>query len=170
MLALIPETSRSFNKALEIIDSNKYSNLTLLGGDSLYSRTIEKKGEKARNLVFAVPWFSDGKQSNQSEFEIAAQELWNGQINWRTAMAYDSTVAIVEGLQRMGDNPTRQGLQQILSAPNFSTTGAAAKVEFNQNGDRKITPENDDELDVLVRVKCDTKIPKGCGFTKVSQK
>ncbi|MGB3638830.1 MAG: ABC transporter substrate-binding protein [Rivularia sp. (in: cyanobacteria)] len=170
VLALVPETTTSFNKAMEIIDSNKDSNLTLLGGDSLHNKTLEDKGEKANNLIFAIPWFRD--EANPSTFEKNAQELWNTQntqMSWRSAMSYDATMAIIEGLRRMGNNPTRQGLQQVLSAPDFYAKGAAGKVEFDQNGDRKITPQNNVKLNVLVRVKCDNRASGDCEFVKVPQ-
>jgi branched-chain amino acid transport system substrate-binding protein len=174
VLALVPETATTFNKALDIIDSNKDDNLTLLGGDSLHNKTIEDEGEKAKNLVFAIPWFPD--EANPTPFEKNAQELWNiqnTQMSWRSAMSYDATMAIIEGLRRMGNNPTRQGLQQVLSASDFSAEGAAGKIEFDENGDRritderKITSENDAKLNVLVRVKCESQ--NTCKFVRVPQ-
>ncbi|MGB7375724.1 MAG: ABC transporter substrate-binding protein [Rivularia sp. (in: cyanobacteria)] len=167
LLVLVPETSRSFNQALEILDSNKDSDLTLLGGDSLYSQTVENKGEKAKNLMIPIPWFQKENQANQSPFESDAQELWNAQVNWRTAMSYDATMVIAEGLRRMDNNPTRKGLQQVLSAPDFSAPGAAGKIEFDENGDRKITPQNDAEIGVLVQVKCNSQ--NTCKFVRVPQ-
>ena len=167
LLVLVPETSRSFNQALEILDSNKDSDLTLLGGDSLYSQTVENKGEKAKNLMIPIPWFQKENQANQSPFESDAQELWNAQVNWRTAMSYDATMVIAEGLRRMDNNPTRKGLQQVLSAPDFSAPGAAGKIEFDENGDRKITRQNDAEIGVLVQVKCDSQ--NTCEFVRVPQ-
>ncbi len=167
LLVLVPETSRSFNQALEILDSNKDSELTLLGGDSLYSQAVESKGEKAKNLMIPIPWFQKENQANQSPFESDAQELWNAQVNWRTAMSYDATMVIAEGLRRMDNNPTREGLQQVLSAPDFFAEGAAGKVEFDENGDRKITPQNDAEIGVLVQVKCDSQ--NTCKFVRVPQ-
>jgi branched-chain amino acid transport system substrate-binding protein len=171
VLALVPETATTLNKAMKIIDSNKDSNLTLLGGDSLHNKTLEDRGEKAKNLVFAIPWFQN--EANPSSFEKNAQKLWNTpntQMSWRSAMSYDATKAIIEGLRRMDNNPTRERLQQVLSAPDFSAPGAAGKVEFDENGDRKITPENNAELNVLVRVKCYTQTSQNtCKFVRVPQ-
>ncbi len=170
VLALVPETATTLNKAMKIIDSNKDSNLTLLGGDSLHNKTLEDRGEKAKNLVFAIPWFQD--EANPSLFEKNAQELWNTQntqMSWRSAMSYDAAKAIIEGLRRLGNNPTRQELQQVLSASDFFAEGAAGNVEF-ENGDRKITPENNAELNVLVRVKCYTQTSQNtCKFVRVPQ-
>ena len=74
VLVLIP-TSKSFEKALEILDSNKDLNLTLLGGDSMYRERVK---EKAKNIVVAIPWFQN--ETNQSQFESNAHELWNDAI------------------------------------------------------------------------------------------
>ncbi|MEA5598397.1 ABC transporter substrate-binding protein [Rivularia sp. UHCC 0363] len=173
VLVLVPETGVTFNKALDILDSNNGSNLTLFGGDSLYSKAVENKGGKVRNLIIPIPWFQN--EVNKSPFEADAQELWNAQVNWRTAMSYDATMVITEGLRRMGNDPSREGLQQILSAKGFSAEGAAGTVEF-ENGDRritderKVTPENKTQIGVLVQVKCDTQtLPSTCKFVRVPQ-
>lgn len=167
VLALIPNTNSSLNKALDMIDSNKYPNLTLLGGDTLYNKTVENRGEKAKNLAIAIPWFQD--EANPSPFEKNAQQLWNAQVNWRTAMSYDATKAIIEGLRRMGNNPTREGMQQVLSASDFSAEGAAGNIEFDRNGDRRITSKKNGEIGVLVRVKCDNSSSEDCKFVRVPQ-
>ncbi|MGB3650367.1 MAG: ABC transporter substrate-binding protein, partial [Rivularia sp. (in: cyanobacteria)] len=168
VLVLVPETGVTFNKALEVLDSNNASNMTLFGGDSLYNKVVENQGGKVRNLMIPIPWFQN--EVNQSPFERDAQKLWNAQVNWRTAMSYDATMTIVEGLKRMGNNPSREGLQQVLSVPDFSAIGAAGKVEFDENGDRKITPENNAEIGVLVQVKCDTNTSQdSCKFVRVPQ-
>ena len=167
VLVLVPETGVTLNKALDILDSNNSSNLTLFGGDSLYSKAVENKGEKVQNFMIPIPWFQN--EANQSLFESDAQELWNAQVNWRTAMSYDATMAIVEGLKAIDGDPTRQGIQKELSARNFSIEGAAGNVEFDENGDRRITPENDAEIGVLVQVKCDNPTSQDCKFVRVPQ-
>jgi branched-chain amino acid transport system substrate-binding protein len=45
----------------------------------------------------------------------------------------------------------------VLSSDNFSVQGATGIVEFDSNGDRKITTENQDELGMLVQVRCDNR-------------
>ncbi|MEM9926933.1 MAG: ABC transporter substrate-binding protein [Cyanobacteria bacterium P01_D01_bin.50] len=168
ILMLVPATSQNWNKVLNMLNTYNDFDLTLLGGDSLYRKTVEQKGEKVRNLVVAVPWFNS--QSNQSEFERDALELWNTQVSWHTAMSYDATIAIVEGLRRIirnGKNPTAQELQKVLSAEDFFAQGAAGKIEFDRDGDRKITPENNDQIGVLVQVKCETT--NDCKFDRVPQ-
>ncbi|MEO1428074.1 MAG: ABC transporter substrate-binding protein [Cyanobacteria bacterium J06633_8] len=166
VMAIIP-TSRSFDKALDILDIGKDSNLIFISGDTMDRDRVK---EKARNLIFAVSWFQNKLPSNKTQFESNALELWGiNKISWRSAMSYDATMAIIEGLRNMGNNPTREGLQQALSANGFSAPGAAGKVEFDQNGDRRITEENKDKIGVLVQLKCDTNTPNNCDFVRVPQ-
>ena len=167
VLVLVPETGVTLNKALGILDSNKASNLTIFGGDSLYSKAVESKGQKIKNFMIPIPWFQN--ESNPTPFERDAQKLWNAQVNWRTAMSYDATMTIVEGLKRIDGNPTREELQKVLSLPNFSAPGAVGNVEFDKNGDRKITRENDANIGVIVQVKCDQPPSGNCRFAKVPQ-
>ncbi|MEB3216211.1 MAG: ABC transporter substrate-binding protein, partial [Nostocales cyanobacterium 94392] len=176
VMLLLPEIHQNlFDKALQIFDANYNSpqKLFLLGGTSMYSSKILRKRQFAENLVTAFYWHRNDQ--NPSQFESDALALWNAEINGRTAMSYDATMVIAEGLRRMGNNPTRQKLKQILSAENFSAKSVAGKVEF-ENGDRRIkdereiTPENDDQIGVLVQVKCDTlSLQPNCNFVKVPQ-
>ena len=178
ILMLVPATGQILNKALNMLDSHNDFNLTLLGGDSLYRETVEEKGKKARNLVVVVPWFEN--ESNPSTFEKHAQELWNTQVNWRTAMSYDATMVIVEGLRRIiknGNNPTAEELQKVLSAEDFSAKSVAGKIQF-ENGDRRIpiakesqiNPGNNAQITVLVQVKCDTPTSQSsCKFVRAPQ-
>ena len=82
-------------------------------------------------------------------------------------MSYDATMVIVEGLRRMDEIQLVKSCNRMLSAPDFSAPGAAGKVEFDENGDRKITRQNDAEIGVLVQVKCDSQ--NTCEFVRVPQ-
>ncbi|MEY2831198.1 MAG: hypothetical protein RLZZ574_456 [Cyanobacteriota bacterium] len=107
-------------------------NLPLLGGDSLYKpQTLEIVGEKAQGLVLGVPWHALGSANPQ--FSAAARSLWGGDVNWRTAMAYDATQALIEGLAK---NPSRSGIQVTLSDSGFNVSGASGSIKFLKSGDR----------------------------------
>lgn len=123
--------SATLDPALLVIQVNNRQ-LPLLGGDSLYKpQTLQIAGDDAVDLVLAVPWhiLADPKAS----FPHAATQLWGGEVNWRTALTYDATQALIAGLER---NPTRQGLQQALSAADFVADGASGKIRFLPSGDR----------------------------------
>ncbi|MGJ3247798.1 MAG: ABC transporter substrate-binding protein [Elainellaceae cyanobacterium] len=129
VLVLAANTS-TLDQALQVITVNRRQ-LNLLGGDSLYNpKTLQVGGAAAEGMVVAAPWVL--LSNPQSEFVQTSRQLWGGDINWRTAMAYDATLALINGL----NNPTRQQLQQTLSSPDFSFSGATGSVEFLPSGDR----------------------------------
>ena len=149
-LLLIPSAKGSLDNALRVVNSNK-GELKLLAGDVMYNpRTLIDSGEAAAKseLVVAVPWHSPN-----SEFAQKANMLWEGGVNWRTAMGYDATQAMVEGLRRINGSPDRQRLKQVMSRPDFSANGATGKVEFELSGDRKLSTN----IGVLVQVQPNPK-------------
>ena len=168
-MLLLPEIyQNSFDRALQIFDPNSVNpqKLSLLGGTVMYSDKILRI-KSAENMVTGFYWHRN--EINPSKFETDALALWKAQVNGRTAMSYDATMTIAEGLRQMGKNPTRKGLKQVISNPNFSAQGVAGKVEFDESGDRKITTENDSEIGVLVQVKCDNSPSGNCRFVRVPQ-
>lgn len=135
-LALTDEVSQK-------VAGNIYSNslnMNIIGGDGMYNAEqlkadINRIGQE--KLVIAVPWHRS-ESERESPFEKSSRQLWNGAlVNWRTAMTYDATKAMVEGLNKLGNNPTRSGLYEQLSKKEFSIQGATGKVEFDENHDRK---------------------------------
>ncbi len=136
LLSLTDEVSK---KAARNIYSNSL-NLNILGGDGMYNpEQLEADINRIsqEKLTLAVPWHRSVK-GNESLFEKSSRKLWNGAlVNWRTAMTYDATEAMVEGLSKLGNSPSRSGLHEQLSKNNFSIQGATGKVEFDENHDRK---------------------------------
>jgi branched-chain amino acid transport system substrate-binding protein len=148
VMLLVPGTKGSLDKALGVIN-NSTGELKLLGGDAMYnSRTLQDSGKAAAQseLVVAIPWYGPN-----SDFAQKAKKLWTGEVNWRTATAYDATQAIIKGLRSINGSPDRKQLRQALSRPNFSADSATGKVEFDQFRDRKLSPN----VGVLVQVQPD---------------
>ncbi len=130
VLMLAPNTA-ALDQALQVVQVNE-KRLQLLAGDSAYSlKTLDVGRSNAVGMVLAVPWHILGNP--EAEFPKAANQLWGATVNWRTAMAYDATVALIAGIER---NPSRTGVQQALSSSDFSATGAANPVRFLPSGDR----------------------------------
>jgi branched-chain amino acid transport system substrate-binding protein len=130
VLMLAPD-SAMLNQALLVIQANDRQ-LFLLGGDSVYKpQTLQIAGKDALGMVLAVPWHILGHAN--AEFPKTASQLWGGDVNWRTAMAYDATQALIAAIKR---NPTRQGVQEALSASDFSASGASGEIRFLPSGDR----------------------------------
>ncbi|MBD2454231.1 ABC transporter substrate-binding protein [Nostoc sp. FACHB-87] len=128
----------------------------ILSGTTAYLESISKRKDIFSNLIIAVHWHrNDG--NNLSIFEQKSRELWeitdNTDINFATAMTYDATQALVEGLRRSGNNLTRKRLYEELSKPNFVVEGAQTKVRFDQNHDRLVNEQNIQGLVILVSPK-----------------
>jgi len=130
VLMLAPDTD-NLDKALQVVQVNQ-KKLTLLGGDTIYTlKTLEIGRQQAAGMIVAVPWHIDADP--KSDFPQKSRQLWGADVNWRTALSYDATRALIAALAR---NPTRLGVQQILSSSDFSTTGASGTIRFLPSGDR----------------------------------
>ncbi|MHC0062175.1 ABC transporter substrate-binding protein [Nostoc sp. UIC 10890] len=104
----------------------------LFASESMYSATTLQNGKDLEGMVLPVYWHRDANKDNP--FAENAFQLWNAQVNQRTAGAYDAVQAIITGLKQ--DN-TREGLQKVLSNPNFSTSGATGMIQFSPSGERQ---------------------------------
>lgn len=144
--------SQTVDRAFLLMQLNNHS-LPMVAGNSIYKpQTLQIVGEKAVGLVLGVPWHSLG--NTNSDFPSASRRLWGGDVNWRTAMAYDATKALGAGLQ---NNPTRQGIQQTLSQSGFSVAGASGTIKFLSSGDRNQAVQ-------LVKVQPGNRSPYGYDF------
>lgn len=160
VLLLVPGTKDSLEKAFLVVNSNNGAVPLLGGGDIYNSRALKDSGEKAAKgkMVMEVPWHNPS-----SEFARKAEYFWKGAVNWRTAMGYDATQAMAEGLRRMNGIPNRWRLRQELSSHDFSANGATGKVEFDRSGDRKSSPN----IGVLVQVQPDPKVESHYRFARL---
>jgi len=105
--------------------------LPLFGGDSLYKpRTLQLGQENVAEMVLVVPW--DLKNADTGFGDLAIN-LWGGKVNWRSALAYDATMALATAIK---ENATREGVQQALLNPDFSAEGASGEISFLPTGDR----------------------------------
>jgi len=129
-LILLPDMER-LDRALQVIRVNR-GRLNLLTASELYSaKTLEIVGPEAVGMVTAVPWhvWTDP----EAVFVQASRQLWQADVNWRTAMTYDAMQAIITALQQ---TPTREGVAAALQQPSFFATGATGVVQFLPGGDR----------------------------------
>lgn len=129
VIVLTPDSS-TIEQALQVVRINRRQ-LPLLGGDSLYRPETLKVGSDALGMVIAIAWHILANPN--SAFAQTANQLWGASVNWRTATAYDATKALVAAITK---NPTRTGVQQALSAPDFTPQGATGVIRFLPSGDR----------------------------------
>ncbi len=130
---LLAPSLYDLNPALQTIQANK-KRLTLLGNQTLYVfNTLEEGQADVSGMALSVVWHPDTIPNKT--FPLNANKLWGGSASWRTAMAYDSTLAIIAGLR---SGFTREQLQRSLSTPGFLVNGATGKIEFLPSGDRNL--------------------------------
>ncbi|QHG17610.1 ABC transporter substrate-binding protein [Nostoc sp. ATCC 53789] len=117
-------------QGLAVAQSNQ-GQLTVFGSPTLFTNETLKEGRGINGLIISAPWYPAAFPNNI--FLQKAQKLWGATVNWRTATAYDATLAIIAGLQRTN---RRDELQKVLHSPSFSVDGATGKIQFLPSGDR----------------------------------
>ncbi|MGA9380553.1 MAG: ABC transporter substrate-binding protein, partial [Phormidium sp.] len=131
VLMILPSSDVS-DRALQVVHINR-RRLNLLAGDGFYGeKTLEIGGDSGAGMVLAIPGNITGKEGEN--FQNNGLQIWGGNVNWRTALTYDATQALIAAI---GKNPTRQGVQRSLSAPDFTISGATGDVSFRSTGDRE---------------------------------
>ncbi|MEH2334636.1 ABC transporter substrate-binding protein [Nostoc sp.] len=121
-------------QGLAVVQSNQ-GQLTVFGSPTLFTDETLKEGRGINGLIISAPWYPAAFPSNI--FPQKAQKLWDATVNWRTATAYDATLAIIAGLQLTNK---RDELQKVLHSPDFSVDGATGKIQFLASGDRINNP------------------------------
>jgi branched-chain amino acid transport system substrate-binding protein len=156
---MLAANTDTLDKALQVVQVND-KKLPLLGGDDVYAlKTLEIGREKAEGMIIAVPWHIEANPS--SSFPKQSRELWGADVSWRTASAYDATKALIAALQK---NPTRSGIQQALSSPDFFAMGASGAIRFLESGDRNTSVQL-----VKIEAKKSSRSNTGFDFVPLSQ-
>ena len=132
------------------------NDLPIVASDSLYSpRVLDVGRDNAVGMTIAVPWHTLSHE--QSPFVSSARQLWGGDVNWRTATAYDATMALAAGIEK---SPSRKGIADALANTSFAADGATESVRFFSNGDRNQTSQ-------LVTIKQGNRTSSGYEFVPV---
>lgn len=130
---LLAPSIYKMNQAMEIARANQ-GRLTLFGNHSINTyATLKEGGQNVNGMVSIVAWYPE--DNSQDNFSIEARQLWGGDVNWRTAMAYDATKAIIGSFKL---SSSRQDVQKSLFNPSFYAEGASDKVTFIPSGDRNV--------------------------------
>lgn len=147
-LILVPHIDR-IHEAIELASVNHRQKpsqrLKLFSGPSLYTaKTLDSSQVGQHGAIvgmqLAVPWYPTEIAGDR--FLGRAEALWGDLrrselVTWRTATAYDATIALVKALEPEIE-PTRRTVRDNLSAPDFSFQGATGRVRFAE-GERIIT-------------------------------
>ena len=140
-IVLLP-SHEVLNQALQVVVINQ-AELPILGGDSFYTpRTLSVGGRNVVGAVVSVAWHSGN--SPDPTFPQRAAQLWNAEVNWRSAMTYDAVQAIAQALSNQLKQSAQQqvladprtAIYQALSDPSFEAQGASGIIRLDQEGDR----------------------------------
>jgi eukaryotic-like serine/threonine-protein kinase len=162
-IVLVPDVGSSpygLANALKVIKSPHSRDLLLILSESLYNYQIPYQAAGNRHL-FVNLW--NIPQNQSTEFLRTAKALWQQEtVAWETTGTYDATLVIIAALQQQ---PSRAGVQKVLSNKNFRITGATGVIEFDK-GDRKENPSISGYVLVKVVPKC---AGGGYGFLPANQ-
>ncbi|GAB4379119.1 MAG: hypothetical protein Kow00121_32560 [Elainellaceae cyanobacterium] len=134
------------------LDNSQRQAIRILGGSALYNEDLlEGLGEKAIGIPLGVPWHRDQDQTGDRLSIFTA--LWGTRfIDWFTALSYDATQALIEGITE-AETLTRQGLYETLNQPDFAAEGVTGIVRFDDQHDRLVSNSSDRAVGVVVEVK-----------------
>ena len=133
VLMLVPDNAEQIKQGLEVAQISQ-QRFKLLGGDVMYSpKTLEFGAENVVEMVIGAFWHIDADADSQ--FSIKSKRLWGAEVNWISAMAYDATQALIQALL-LQPNVDRLSVQQAISQPDFSASGASNVVSFLTSGNR----------------------------------
>ncbi|QKD81977.1 amino acid ABC transporter substrate-binding protein [Thermoleptolyngbya sichuanensis A183] len=131
VLVLAANTA-TLDPALQVVAINR-RRLPILGGDSLYNpRVLQVGGESAVGMVVAVPWILLADPN--APFVRSSRQYWGGDVNWRTAMAYDAAIALIRAISIGKTN--RAAIAESLRSNADTIEGATGVVRFLPSGDR----------------------------------
>ncbi len=143
-IALVPDAqvTSSLDSAFEIVKLNRDRNWIVGAWTLMRPQTLELASQQDhfKKLVFSVGWHP--LNSPNKKFTQSARSLWGGEVNTRTALAYDAARALIKALEM--PQPSREGMQKTLASPDFSAYGATGTIQFEspKNGDRKNPPSD----------------------------
>ncbi len=125
---MLPEISPAKEEGIEAISQGDYSKAIVM----------QTSLQNQKNDPEALIYLNNARIGAATSYTIAAsvpigsdpdvresRQLWVGDVSWRTALAYDATVALIAAIAQ---DPTRVGVQQALLSPKFSPPGAKCTI------------------------------------------
>ncbi|MEG4634785.1 ABC transporter substrate-binding protein, partial [Microcoleus sp. AR_TQ3_B6] len=140
-LLLIPDgqVTNSLENAIEMIKANNDRNW-VVGPWTLYDpRTLELAKELKSVEKLAISTFWHPLKSFDKKFPQNAEKLWGGPVNTRSALTYDAGRTLIKALE-MQPEPSREGMQKTLAAPNFQAAGATGIIKFDPKTGNRLNP------------------------------
>ncbi|MEM9214960.1 MAG: ABC transporter substrate-binding protein [Cyanobacteria bacterium P01_F01_bin.150] len=154
-LVILPDggtnDTAAFDQAINILKLNQ-GEKPVLGSNTFYLQTVLNQVEAdalVDRLFMADDWHP--QQCGAEQFSQQTREYWGGDLNRRTALAYDAVQAIAQAITLAAEENgtptktvTRQQVRQKLAETGIrpetaarSATSADMIISFDENGDRK---------------------------------
>ena len=141
-ILVVPGVRSTIDKAIKMAAAAKKHNLKLFGSSTINTSQTLEQGQGIEGMIVAVPWNPTAERGKS--FAMQATQLWgknvdwrSGNLTWRTAMTYDATQAIIQGIKTcapVSGKARRECLKDDLARKDFSVNGVTGKVHFQ--GDR----------------------------------
>ncbi|WP_445171191.1 protein kinase domain-containing protein [Microcoleus sp.] len=142
-ILVIPDgqVTDSLENALAMIKANGDRNW-VVGPWTLYDPGTLKVAQELKSVEkLAISVFWHPLTSFDKKFPQNVEKLWGGPVNTRAALTYDAARTLITALE-MQPEPSREGMQKTLAAPNFKAEGATGIIEFDsKTGNRKNPPK-----------------------------
>ncbi|HIK06067.1 MAG TPA: ABC transporter substrate-binding protein [Trichormus sp. M33_DOE_039] len=145
-LVLLPDggtnDSMALQKAIDIVKLNN-GKKPILAANPMYLQKVINEAEKAtvNSLFLAVDWHP--KQCGAKKFRKEINQYWGGDLNRRTALAYEAVQALLQAIKLSNAPVTRQEIRQKLSETGIRSETAASSavveglpIRFDPRGDR----------------------------------
>ncbi|RCJ14683.1 hypothetical protein A6S26_11335 [Nostoc sp. ATCC 43529] len=132
---LLAASISNIDSFINLVKANQ-GKLRLFSSSTLYTEKTLKEGKNyAENMVIVTPWHQDAFPKNPvvESFVKDAKSHWKKTVNWRSAVAYDATKVIIQGLKKIPQQLNTQELRQQLQKQVKNTTnlcGATGKISF----------------------------------------
>lgn len=132
---LLAASINNIDSFINLVKANQ-GKLRLFSSSTLYTEKTLKEGKNyAENMVIVTPWHQDAFPKNPvvESFVKDAKSHWKKTVNWRSAVAYDATKVIIQGLKKIPQQLNTQELRQQLQKQVQNTTnlcGATGKISF----------------------------------------
>ncbi|MEG4802315.1 ABC transporter substrate-binding protein [Microcoleus sp. ARI1-B5] len=109
----------------------------VVGTGGIYGQKILEAASQLPSFdkfAAAVSWHP--LNSPNRKFLEDSRQLWKGDVSHRTALTYDAAKTLIQAIEKQ-QQPSREGMQQIIANPDFSATGATGTIQFDETGERK---------------------------------
>ena len=109
----------------------------VVGTGGMYGQKILEAASQLPSFdkfAAAVSWHP--LNSPNPKFLEDSRQLWKGDVSHRTALTYDAAKTLIQAIEKQ-QQPSREGMQQIIANQDFSANGATGTIQFDETGERK---------------------------------